>query len=374
MRYVAAKTTIPVPRVHAYSFTEGSPIHSAFIVMDYIHGQTLKDLGFMKGEKWFKFIHPSEALTKLHEQLAGLYIQLRQLEFPEIGALGLPVVDGKPSYSCDPDEIRVCHRPLSIEMMMQEFEGMDPGAEIPPRTTFSTARSYVEALFRLADNELDKSQDTELDLRGGMSELYARHYFRRFVLGTWLDSTANQGPFVLMHGDMVFTMCNLLFDDEINLVGVIDWEWSFTVPAQMLVPPVWLSGGSPEWMLIGKTLFYMEVEDLLSCIRNRELALQISPQLSKEWERSVTWCHTAVVAALLGPELIHDVYWHLVFYKTSQEIFHESEYRDFYKRAVYPRLMTFMKSPERKALLARKQEQQKRFFEEEKEYFGGEHL
>ncbi|KAH8659546.1 hypothetical protein BGZ61DRAFT_465116 [Ilyonectria robusta] len=107
-------------------------------MMDYIQGQSLKDLGFKKGKKWRSYPRPTEAIAKLHEQLADLYVQLRQLEFPEIGALGLPIVDGKPSYDCDADDIRVCHRPISIEMIMQELEGMNPGARIKPRTTFLT--------------------------------------------------------------------------------------------------------------------------------------------------------------------------------------------------------------------------------------------
>ncbi|KAH8661725.1 hypothetical protein BGZ61DRAFT_368626 [Ilyonectria robusta] len=368
MRYVTAKTTIPVPRVHAYSFTEGSPIQTAFIIMDYIQGQTLKDLGFKKGKQWRSYTRPTEATSKLHEQLADVYIQLRQLEFPKIGALGLPVVDGKPSYACDPDDIRVCHRPMSIEITMQELEGMDPGARIKPRTTFSTARSFVDALFWLAENEFDKSPDIGLDTRGGRNTLYARHHFRLFVLDTWLDSAADKGPFVLIW-DMNMLMSNLLFDEELTLVGVLDWEWSWVIPAQMLVPPVWLTGGSPEWMLLNKSSFYTEVGRLVATIRNREQALQVPPRLSREWAKMGTWCHTAVVIALLSPDLTHDVYWHFLFDEIEEAMPPDSDFREFYLTPIAPRLTAFIEPPERKALLARKEEEQRRFFEDEKEHF-----
>ncbi|KAH7118318.1 kinase-like domain-containing protein [Dactylonectria macrodidyma] len=371
MRYVAANTTIPVPRVHAYSFTEGSPIQTAFIMMDYIQGQTLKDLGFKKGKRWRSYTSPTEATTKLHEQLADFYVQLRQLEFPEIGALGLPVVDGKPSYDCDPDDIRVCHRPISIEIIMQELEGMNPGARIKPRATFSTARSFVDALFWLSENEFDKSPDPGFDTRGQRNTLYARHHFPRFVLDSWLDSTADKGPFVLMHGDILMLMSNLLFDDDLNLVGALDWEWSFVVPAQMLVPPVWLTGGGPEWMLIGTNLFYNEVGRLVAAVKDRERALQVPPRLSQEWAKLEAWCHTAVVVALLSPDLTYDVYWDFVFYEAEEPRPRDPgfDFRAFYMRAIHPRLTAFMEHPERKALLARKEEEQIRFFEDEKEYF-----
>lgn len=368
-RYVAAKTTIPVPRVNAYSFTEGSPIQTAFILMDYIQGQTLKDLGFKKEKKWRSYTRPTEATSKLHEQFSDIYIQLRQLEFPEIGALGLHAVDGRPSYACDPDDIHVCHRPISIEIMMQELEGMDPGARIKPRTTFSTVRSFVDALFWLAENEFEKSPDIGLDIRGGRNTLYARHHFRRFVLNIWLDSATDKGPFVLMHGDMNMLMSNLLFDEELTLVGVLDWEWSCVVPAEMLVSPVWLTGGGPEWMLIGKNLFYTEVGRLIATTRDRERALQVPPRLSQEWAKMETWCHTAVVIALLSPDLTYDVYWDLVFYKVEEPRSEDPDFRKFYMKAIHPRLTAFMEPPERKALLARKEEEQRRFFEDEKEYF-----
>ncbi|KAH6973808.1 hypothetical protein BKA56DRAFT_645862 [Ilyonectria sp. MPI-CAGE-AT-0026] len=360
MKYVAAKTTIPVPRVHAFSFTEGSPIQTAFIMMDYIQGPSLKDLGFKKGKKWRSYPRLTEAIAKLHEQLADLYVQLRQLEFPEIGALGLPIVDGKASYDCDADDIRVCHRPISIEMIMQELEGINP------------ARSFVDALFWVAENEFDKSPDPGFDMRGQRNTLFARHYFPRFVRDTWLDSVADKGPFVLMHGDLLMLMSNLLFDDELNLVGVLDWEWSFVIPAQMLAPPVWLSGGDPKWMLIGTNLFYNEVSRLVAAVRDRERALQVPPRLSREWTKSEEWCHTAIVVALLSPDLTYDAYWDFVFYEAEEPRPGEPDFdfRAFYMRAVHPRLTAFMDTPERKALLARKEEEQTRFFEDEKEYFG----
>ncbi|KAK1767337.1 hypothetical protein QBC33DRAFT_65943 [Phialemonium atrogriseum] len=41
MSYIAAKTRIPVPRIHAWSFVEGSPINAACIIMDYVEGKPL---------------------------------------------------------------------------------------------------------------------------------------------------------------------------------------------------------------------------------------------------------------------------------------------------------------------------------------------
>lgn len=154
-----------------------------------------------------------------------------------------------------------------------------------------------------------------------------------------------------MHGDLLMLMSNPLFDDELNLVGVLDWEWSFVVPLQMLAPPVWPSGGDPKWMLIGTNLFYNEVSRLVAAVRDRERALQVPPRLSQDWTKSEAWCQT------------YDAYWDFVFYEAEEPRPEEPDFdfRAFYMRAIHPRLTTFVDTPERRALLVRKEEEQTRF-------------
>ncbi|RTE75461.1 hypothetical protein BHE90_010074 [Fusarium euwallaceae] len=193
-------------------------------MMDYVQGQALKNFNFKKGKRRrSNYPGPSETTSKL----ADVYTQLRQLEFPKVSALGLPIIDGKPSYDCDSD-------------------------------------------MHLAENEFDKLPDPGFELHGVRNALYVRHHFRRFVLDTWLDSSADKGPFILMHDDMLMLMSSLLFDDDLILVAILDWQWSFVVPAQMVVPPVWLRGSDASWILIGTNLFHKEVRGLVSAVRDRE--------------------------------------------------------------------------------------------------------
>ncbi|RSL41342.1 hypothetical protein CEP53_012811 [Fusarium sp. AF-6] len=125
------------------------------------------------------------------------------------------------------------------------------------------------------------------------------------------------------------------------------------------------------WMLTGANLFHKEVRGLVAAVRDRERALQARPRLSQEWAKLEKWCHTAVVVALLSLDLIYDAYWDLVFYEAEEPKPEDPDFdfREFYMKTIHPRLIAFMEAPERKALLARKEEEQKRFFEDEKEYF-----
>src|SRR5690606_20801823 len=137
-------------------------------------GKTLSELGFLNGPLWNGWDDEEKehkAIRAVHRGLADVFVQLRTLEFPMIGALGLPPGD---AHSTDPtvgpdqrgaEGITVRHRPLPMEVMNQELEGHDPTVAFPPGKTFSTAGEYVEALLWLSDNLLDKTNDCEIDTR-----------------------------------------------------------------------------------------------------------------------------------------------------------------------------------------------------------------
>lgn len=341
--------------------------------MEYIEGQSLQELGFRKVADFDQtFYKPAKLTKRLYDQLADVYIQLRQLEFPSIGALGIRNPDGPPLHTRNPDEIQVLHRPLSVEVALQQYEGLDPGAKLPPNKTFSTARDFVEFLLWLSDNELEKSPDPCMDERGGRDILYARYYFRRFVLDNWIDPSSNAGPFVLMHGDVLQHTNNLLFDKNVQLVGVLDWEFSYVIPAQFVVPPLWLNGSKLEYLVHYPKWHSQEVEPLIASVKDREASLRIFPCLSQEWAKMELKMpfQTGIAVALLNPDTIHDIFWCYLFYHSTQLKYPEGDFELFYTENIRPLLERFMQeSPERQSFLQRKQAEQVQFFKDEKKYF-----
>ncbi|KAM5353010.1 hypothetical protein ACJZ2D_017124 [Fusarium nematophilum] len=253
-------------------------------VVQFIH-QSVKDFFIEKGLpaldasptiSWCSATtQPSRARKVIYEQLASLYAQLRRLEFPEIGALGLPRQDESAIY--------VRHRPLSIEVLLQQGEGLEPTIMFREKTTFKTSRDYINALLWLGDNLLSKGKNSMVNSRGGDRTLYATHSFKRFVTEQWFDPALDHGPFVLMHGDLGIQ--NLLWDENLNLVAVIDWEWSSVIPLQLLVPPPWLNGQDTSFLCYSQTLYNREVGILCDMIRDKEktLGLRRLPLLSQEW-------------------------------------------------------------------------------------------
>ncbi|KPM42295.1 hypothetical protein AK830_g4246 [Neonectria ditissima] len=167
--------SIPVPEIHAYSFVQDSPVRMAFIIMDLIQGKNLIELGFKSDhDAWISGTwEPTKSRKAMYAALAKFYIQMRRLEFPEISALGLPTTDD--------DSIRVRHRPLCVEMLIQEIEGLEPTRIFPKGRTLATAREYVGALFALSENLFEKTRNSRIDEQGGARTLYARDGFKRFV-------------------------------------------------------------------------------------------------------------------------------------------------------------------------------------------------
>ncbi|KAL8312977.1 hypothetical protein RB593_007282 [Gaeumannomyces tritici] len=191
MQFVASHTTIPVPKVHAYSTSREPGAHrvASYIILEYVQGKTLDELGVD-----FKEGTPEHLRDSINAQLADVYIQLSRLEFPAIGRL-VPLPDGL---------VRVGRAPFSNAMNQHQLEV------------------------------------------GGMPDmikrLYFLHQFSGLVKTSWIRSDLDSGPFVLAHGDL--QRWNMLFSDDFKLLAVIDWEWAQTVPLQLFLPPLFLSGSS----------------------------------------------------------------------------------------------------------------------------------
>ncbi|PGH12393.1 hypothetical protein AJ79_04341 [Helicocarpus griseus UAMH5409] len=63
------------------------------------------------------------------------------------------------------------------------------------------------------------------------------------ILMEWIKPEFNHGPFILSHSDLATR--NIMIDDDYNIIAILDWEWSHTVPVQLFVPPSWLA--NTEW-------------------------------------------------------------------------------------------------------------------------------
>ncbi|KAI1935159.1 hypothetical protein LOZ66_005465 [Ophidiomyces ophidiicola] len=193
MKYIMEKTTIPIPKIHGYSIAKDNILGLPFLLFERI------------------------------------YIQLYRQQFDRVGALTL---------NENGDWVFAENRPLTIDINEQELCGLDICRHLPYNRTFQSTIDYIYIIVNLIFNDFYRGRDSITSEEDAQYYLYSI-FASQGILMEWVDPKYNHGPFVLIHGDL--RPPNIVVDDSFNLVSVLDWEWSQTVPIQMFAPPSWLS-------------------------------------------------------------------------------------------------------------------------------------
>ncbi|KAI1266613.1 phosphotransferase enzyme family protein [Xylariaceae sp. FL1019] len=272
MNFVAERTSIPIPAIVTYRLGEGPEPLSSFLILHYVEGRTLsyEELTSLSDKQ----------RDCLYRSMADVFLQLRRLEFSGAGCLNVDV-DGVASVS---------KMNMSIDINMQELEGLQPST-IQSRFygqhgSLSSAKEYTAMLLDLADHAFAKGRSSViLNEEHGADALYQLHVFREHAK-KWVDPRFEKGPFVLSHGD--FELFNLLLNDDMQVVCVLDWEWSRVVPLQFFKPPLWLS--VKETVRLAFDVHYLDYlgyfNKFLAILESLEVKKYGNPLLSIEWEKA----------------------------------------------------------------------------------------
>jgi hypothetical protein len=177
----------------------------------------------------------------------------------------------------------------TIDINMQELEGLQPAniesSLYNDKGVLSSANDYVEMLLQIADNAFVNGQNSVSEADQGEDALYHLHIFRQYVKG-WIDNRLDQGPFVVVHGD--FEPFNLIVNEHMDIVSVLDWEWSRVVPLQFFKPPLWLK--NPDTTKLAWNFVYRDylksLDQLLEIVRTREREKYGDELLSNEWAKA----------------------------------------------------------------------------------------
>ncbi|OAA44789.1 Protein kinase-like domain protein [Metarhizium rileyi] len=244
MRYIQDHTAIPVPFILHWGTREESPLQiGPFIIMEYINHEmsmtaALNTPGLTSDIPPILDPNIDEAkLELLYRQVASILLQLSKLEHPLIGAL-------EEKGEC---LWEVTKRPLSMPMNELVRTGTLPRAKLPA-STFSTTAEYLESLAKLHIDHLAHQRNDAIESRTDCQRKYiARKLFQKLAGEMKLVSGMyNKGPFQFWCDDL--RPSNILLDKDLQIVAVIDWEFSYAAPSEFtFAPPWWLLVEQPEY-------------------------------------------------------------------------------------------------------------------------------
>jgi hypothetical protein len=244
MRYIQDHSAIPVPFVLHWGTREESPLEiGPFIIMEYVnHAMSmtaaLNTPGLTPDIPPILDPNIDEAkLELLYRQVANILLQLSKLEHPLIGAL----------EETGEWQWEVTRRPLSMPMNELVRTGTLPRAKLPV-STFSTTADYLKCLAELHVDHLTHQRNDAIESKADCQRKYtARKLFQKLAGEKKLVSDVyDKGPFKFWCDDL--RPSNILLDENLQIVAVIDWEFSYAAPSEFtFAPPWWLLIEQPEY-------------------------------------------------------------------------------------------------------------------------------
>ncbi|KFG77888.1 phosphotransferase enzyme family protein [Metarhizium anisopliae] len=251
LQFLERKTLIPVPHIRAYGrdakLTESSSGPQMYLIADFIPGEPL--------DKKLLFQADDEARRKFYAQLIDILAELRKLEFTSIGSLM-------------PDPNHSTHPILGPVMSMSATT-----LRLPALPTLETAKEYMEYQFGLVSSFFVQpvADHATEDIQ---AEVFALDGMKR-IFDERIDSELNAGPFVLSHLDL--RSRNIIVDQDLQIRGIIDWEFAATVPLQVFTPPSWITGH--DSISTNKQIH----AEFRSVLDEKSETNKLCKQLGKEW-------------------------------------------------------------------------------------------
>ncbi|KAJ5717400.1 hypothetical protein N7488_003046 [Penicillium malachiteum] len=309
MQFIKEKTSdtipIPIPVISRWGERSESPSKlGPFIIMDYIdHKRNMSDaLETPESQQERPEFNPNISVTKLkslYRELANIVFSLFTISANKIGSMKQT---GRSGWE-------VAYRPLSFSMNEIVRLGTLPQLELPT-ATYDKASLYLEALAELHISHLKYQRNDAIDSADDCRRKFvARFLFRKLIRDPelrdkWMSPSHNDGPFPVWCDD--FRPENVLIDEAEKVIGVVDWEFTYTAPVQFShAPPWWLLLEKPEYWDKGLDDWCTEYERRLSVFleamrdceenvfrsRNErpEESQRLSSRMRDSWESGDFW-------------------------------------------------------------------------------------
>ncbi|KAK7559934.1 kinase-like domain-containing protein [Phyllosticta citricarpa] len=240
MKHVQANTSIPVPAIHSWGMAADNSLGlGPFMIIDYVDGLKLGDLWKNPTEsrlsRYLKKDISDRDLRVIHRQMARFFLELYKLRFDRIGSLTMN------------DDGRVSVQGPPLTWKMQEIEahsGVKVGGDrLEP---FDSSTDYFGWVADMDWQHLDQQFNSVDDAADARAKYVFQKLFRK-TIPRFVAPQYDRAPFGLVCDD--FRYGNMLVNNErdLQVVAVLDWEWSYTAPLQLChSPPRALWGKLPN--------------------------------------------------------------------------------------------------------------------------------
>ena len=188
------QTAVPAPKVYDFALERpDNPVGVGFILMEKLPGRSLQWPDATELQK-----------KKVMDQIADIFIELHKYPFHYLGSLNTPGTSQIGEFA---------------EVLLSDF------TESQMRTTgpLSSLKDYHLSSLRLI---LDLILREEMYSKQAV-DAYLIHQFLLDLVPHILPSEKDD-KFYLKHGDDKGD--HILVDEDFNVTGIIDWEWTHTAP------------------------------------------------------------------------------------------------------------------------------------------------
>ncbi|OBS25875.1 hypothetical protein FPOA_06409 [Fusarium poae] len=218
-------------------------------MMDFIEGIGLDSILQTPESRIMRQDVSERVIEVIFRQVVRFLLQLQKLDFSLIGSL-------TPKSEIDSSDIAatVYSRPMTKKSHDVLLQG---GINVfgPREKAFASTAEYFHHII---DGDLQHlhNQPNSVDDEHDAREKYIYFNIMKALVSRHVLPNQDMGPFKLMCDDLQPT--NMIVDNEqdLRIISVIDWEWLYTAPAQLVSSvPSWLLIESPNaWSSVDKRL------------------------------------------------------------------------------------------------------------------------
>ncbi|TAQ90749.1 hypothetical protein B7494_g929 [Chlorociboria aeruginascens] len=226
------KTKIPVPRIQAWGTAASNPLGlGPFIIMDFINGVSVSDL-FSDLFKNSDSEHPTRLIREdisnsnieaIYRQLANFLLQLFELDFDQIGSLPSPKAEAQSHTST---------RPLTFKAYsILQNGGVNTFGD--RSQGFTTTTEYFQYVVGQDWEQLVYQPNSVVGLYDAKNKYVAFKVLKDLVPDL-VNTKYNRCKFKLICDGLGLANLIVRSKEDLTVVGVVDLEWSYIGPAQLI--------------------------------------------------------------------------------------------------------------------------------------------